>query len=399
MNGGSQAPEGLRATLRHPVVSRMAQHEAAGNLGTMPRPPGCELCEVDRTRMTDTSEEPRFRGWGPRFLGHGVDSNDFARVMADIEVWAQWHDAWVETATQYEIVGDAAEALGRTATSGDAFARAGLLYHYAKFVWAEDPDQYRVTCDRSIAALQKGMQLLDPTFERWVVPFESGHLAANIRRPRDSREPPPTVVLVPGLDSTKEEFRVWEDVFLQRGMATISLDGPGQGEGGYANRVRPDYEVPVSALLDSLEARSDLDMDRVGLAGLALGDYYVARAAAFETRVKAIAGIGGAYLMPPQPPALIMRKFKHSAHLEDDAEAETYVKKFTLEGVAPLIRQPYLVISGALDRLNTEELARRKVDEAALGELVIYPNGGVACHTVGHLAKPYLADWMKEKLG
>ena len=37
-------------------------------------------------------------------------------------------------------------------------------------------------------------------------------------------------VLVPGLDSTKEEFFWLEQSFLDRGMATVSLDGPGQGE-------------------------------------------------------------------------------------------------------------------------------------------------------------------------
>ena len=37
--------------------------------------------------------------------------------------------------------------------------------------------------------------------------------------------------------------------------------------------------------------------------------------------------------------------------------------------------------------------------EAHLAELVIYPNGGVGCHTVSHLARPYLADWISDKLG
>ena len=56
-------------------------------------------------------------------------------------------------------------------------------------------------------------------------------------------ERPPLVVLIPGLDSTKEEFFHWEDVFLRRGMATLSMDGPGQGESGFELDIRPDYEV------------------------------------------------------------------------------------------------------------------------------------------------------------
>lgn len=40
---------------------------------------------------------------------------------------------------------------------------------------------------------------------------------------------PPLALLLPGLDSVKEEFYSWENVFLKRGLATFSLDGPGQG--------------------------------------------------------------------------------------------------------------------------------------------------------------------------
>jgi pimeloyl-ACP methyl ester carboxylesterase len=123
----------------------------------------------------------------------------------------------------------------------------------------------------------------------------------------------------------------------------------------------------------------------------------VARAAAFEPRVAAIAGIGGAYRMP-QPPPLIWRKFKHSAQLDDDAAAADHAAKFTLDGVASRITQPYLVVCGGADHINGTEGAERKVAEAPAGVLKILPEGGVACHSVGHLAKPFVADWLNDHL-
>ena len=60
-------------------------------------------------------------------------------------------------------------------------------------------------------------------------------------------------VLLPGLDSTKEEFFQWENVFLARGMATLSLDGPGQGEAGLSTRIEPAYEKAVAAALDQID--------------------------------------------------------------------------------------------------------------------------------------------------
>src|SRR5512145_1304181 len=119
-------------------------------------------------------------------------------------------------------------------------------------------------------------------------------MVANLRRPTGHNRPP-LVLLLPGLDSTKEEFFNWENVFLQRGMATFSLDGPGQGEGGYAGHIRPDYEHAVAAALNALAGRQELDLERVGAVGVSLGGYYAPRAAAFEPRLRAAAAIGGPY--------------------------------------------------------------------------------------------------------
>src|SRR5437660_470673 len=89
-----------------------------------------------------------------------------------------------------------------------------------------------------------------------------------------------------------ESIRTWEDVYLARGMATLSLDGPGQGEGGYGEgRMRPDYEAAVTAALDHLAGRDDLDMGRVGAIGISLGGHYAPRAAAGEPRLRAVVAV------------------------------------------------------------------------------------------------------------
>ena len=62
----------------------------------------------------------------------------------------------------------------------------------------------------------------------------------------------------------------------------LSLDGPGQGEISTKLPIRHDYEVAVSAAIDAMESRDDIDAARVGLIGVSLGGYYACRAAAFE---------------------------------------------------------------------------------------------------------------------
>src|SRR5690606_14987226 len=110
----------------------------------------------------------------------------------------------------------AAEAKGRRLSAGEAWVRAALCYHFAKFVWMVDMAKYRATADKAVASLYAAHKQLDPSAERLEMPFEGITMAANLRRPA-GRERPPLVILLPGLDSTKEEFFNWENVFLQRG--------------------------------------------------------------------------------------------------------------------------------------------------------------------------------------
>src|SRR5581483_647296 len=312
-----------------------------------------------------------------------------------IQTWAGWHDAWVATGDTHLAIAEEAESRGHLRTAGEAYLRAALCYHYAKNLWLEDLAKVRATTDRSVATLRRGQRILDPTFERIEIPFDKDRIVANLRRPAGASRPP-VVILAPGLDAVKEEFPRFEDFFLARGMATASLDGPGQGEAGYVNRIRPDHEAASGALIDVLSRRSDIDASRVGIAGIGLGGYYATRSAAFEPRIRAAAAVGGPYTLTPRGHAL--RKFMHSAGLADEDEARAYAARFTLEGVASRVLQPYLVLHGKLDAGMPWEEAARKAREARQGELVVYPEGKTACYTVDHIAKPYLADWMGDKL-
>src|SRR5436190_89204 len=88
----------------------------------------------------------------------------------------------------------------------------------------------------------------------------------------------------------QEEFFGWEQIFIDRGLATFSFDGPGQGETGLHSSIYPDYERAVSPVLDALDG-----FERVGVAGVSLGGYYAPRAAAYEKRIRAAAGISGPF--------------------------------------------------------------------------------------------------------
>ena len=340
--------------------------------------------------------EPRYQAWLPRFLAHGVDYNDFVSTVADLESWSGWLPAWVETAEAHEQLGEAAAAGGNSRTAGEAFLRASLCYHYAKFLWLEDTVAYWETTERCVASHQRAMGFLDSTFRRLEIPFEDDRIVANLRLPGHAGTWP-CVVLVPGMDSAKEEFPVWEDTILSRGMATISLDGPGQGEAGRTNSLRPDHERAVGALIDVLATRDEIDDSRIGITGVGMGGYFATRVAAFEPRITAAGVIGGAYRFSRMP-EIIKQKFMFSSRIDVEEEAESYADTFTTEGIMERVLQPYLVIHGARDAVMPPEQARRAADQAPRGEFFLYPDGNTACQSVNHKLRPFLADWFGARL-
>ena len=348
----------------------------------------------------DARVQAAIANWAPRFTSQGVDYNDFVGTARDLVHWDDWLDAWCATGDMHVALAREAEGQGRSLTAGEAWVRAALAYHFAKFVWMLDMDRYRAAADAAVQSLLAAHRHLDPGAERLQMAMGDVMLYGNLRRPTGMQRPP-LVVLLPGLDSTKEEFFHWENNFLKRGLATLSLEGPGQGETGYETHIRPDYEVAVAAALDVLEGRMDLDMDRVGLVGVSLGGYYAPRAAAFEPRIKAVSPIGGPYNFGDcwdQLPSITRETFLHHAGAADDAEGKEMASQLNLEGVAERITQPMLIVFGKRDRLIPSQHAERLADEAPGATLRMYEEGNHVCNNIPYKYRPLVGDWMHEQL-
>jgi 2,6-dihydroxypseudooxynicotine hydrolase len=225
-------------------------------------------------------------------------------------------------------------------------------------------------------------------------------MVGNLRRPAGLTRPP-LVLLIAGLDSTKEEFFAAENILLDRGLATFSLDGPGQGETAPALKIRPDFEAPVAAVLDLLCARPDLDGSRVGLLGVSLGGYYGARAAAFEPRIRAVVISGGCYdygALIRDRPAHSLATFAYGCGAATAGEAYEFATRMTLAGVAGRITQPMIVVFGKRDRLVPWQQAVRVSQEAPNAELWMFEEGNHVCLNLSYRWRPQAADWLAGRL-
>jgi dienelactone hydrolase len=350
--------------------------------------------------VADAQLAAAISNWQPRFVANGMDVNDLQRVTASIDTWDGWLPAWEQHGDELAKLAVEAEELERAETAGELWRRAATSYHFGKFVWLVDLERHRQASIKASDAYRRALRLLDPAAERLEIPFDGASLIAILRKPAGI-SPAPLVVLIPGLDSTKEEFFGTEAIFHRRGLATLTLEGPGQGETGFELMIRPDFDVPFGAALDFLAGRSDLDLARVGAIGFSLGGYYAPRVAAFEPRLRAAVGISGPYQMSSywdQRPPMTKAAFRHHAGASSDDEAKQIAETLSLDGVAEQIEHPLLIVTGDQDRLVPWQETKRIADEAQNSTWKLYEGGNHVVNNMPYLYKTLSADWLSEQL-
>jgi pimeloyl-ACP methyl ester carboxylesterase len=339
--------------------------------------------------------------WAPRFVANGVPLTDFQEVTASIERWEDWCSAWSARAAIHETMGRKALDDGYELSAGEHLTTAGVCYHFAKFLFVNDIDQMRAAHMKAVECRRLALPFLQPAGERVMIPYEGSMLAGLLRRPAGT-DRPPVVVMAMGLDSSKEEMDSYERLFLARGLATLTFDGPGQGEGEYEFAIRPDYEAPVGAVLDWLELRDDIDAARAGLWGVSLGGYYAPRAAAFEKRLKACIALSGPYswgAVWDNLPDLTRAAFTARSKSATEDAARDVANRMSLEGVAERIECPLFVLAGKLDRLVPYIDAERLAAEASGPvELLVVEDGNHIANNRTYRYRLQSADWMADQL-
>ncbi len=340
--------------------------------------------------------------WGPRFTTNGITVSDFQRITSSIERWDDWCAAWCAGAEGHEELGRVALAEGRKRSAGGHLAQAAAYYHFAKFLFVHDLDQMRAAHQRAVDCLTAALPHLNPPGRRVEVPFEATNLVGILRLPAGAG-PHPVVLMIPGLDSAKEEFRSTEQLFLDRGLATFSVDGPGQGEAEYDLPIRPDWEVPGAAFIDALTRMPEIDGERIGVWGVSLGGYYAPRVASGDARVRACIALAGPWnfgsawdgLNP-----LTRAAFRVRSRSADDEQARKRALELGLDGRASRIECPLLVVAGKRDRIVPWQDAQRLVDEVGgSAELIMLEHGNHGCMNVAPQHRPRSADWMAAQLG
>lgn len=327
-----------------------------------------------------------------------------------------WHTEWRRLGQANEQRARAAEEARHPHTAHANWLRAANYYRSAEF-YLDGADPRRMELFEKVeACTHRVLALMDPPGECVTLPYGGGErLYGYFVKPKGPG-PWPTVVCFGGLDEYKDEqlHKLPRHAFA-RGMALFLVDLPGQGgtrrRGGVV--ARHDVEVPLAACVDWLQARADVDAQRIAIYGSSLGGVYAARGGAFEPRFRAVVSDSLVYDMPthlhklaqePEGLVWIHLRFVFGADSVEGVLAKA--RDFHMKESVSRLKVPYLVVQGAHDFLGLQtavdayEQARRSGVAATLKVFEAEETGASHCQVDnGTLGMEFICDWLADRLG
>ena len=366
------------------------------------------------------------RGAIAAFPCGGGDMGEVYKVCAALQERAgdnaAWFTEWNKMGERVALLADQAKEKGHIQTASAAYMRAAHYIQIGERLRQPRTPETQKAYARSVELFKRGIP--DVSFlsvEAVEIPFEGGKSlpAYFVKRAGSQGVKWPTIVFFDGLDVTKEiqYFRGVQEL-AKRGMACLIVDAPGNGEAIRFRGMpaRYDSEVAGGAAIDYLEKRADVNKDRIGVLGVSLGGYFAPRAAAFEKRFKACVAWGAQYDYHAVWKDRIDSAFNRSISVPGEHitwfmgvdtldQALKKLEPFTLEGVAPKIKCPFLITHGEADAQISLETARKELAAAGSKDktLKIFTREeGGSEHTQGDnvtIGIAYIADWFAEKLG
>ena len=327
-----------------------------------------------------------------------------------------WSEEWSEMASHLERQADAAAADRRDMTAGNYYIRAGNYFFTGeRFI---PPGEAKLAMyKKALRCFHAGFERRYRNMERVDVAYDGSALAAYFMKAPNVSGKARTVVLFNGMDNCKEMSVLFAGLeFAARGIHTLAIDGPGQGESLRLRKIhtRYDYEAAGTAAYNYVASRADVDPKKVTVMGYSFGGYYAPRIVAFEKRYAACVAFGAMhasiYEWVLKIKTVTQRDSTKSAQsafqvpwvfgAQDIDEALEMAKRFDLQGVAQRIECPVLVVHGEKDRIVPLDSAQKLYDmigsKRKTYKIFTADDGGAQHCQVDNrqVGIDYIADWI-----
>jgi hypothetical protein len=302
---GHDATGSSRGLSRRGLLAGAAAASAAGALGRVPFAGATEPGDASKTRTFPAStyfKEPALNyqmlsvvsaaAYGASETGEVLAT--FDRIRARKERLAAVYDEFRKLGQAARARGDENRKAGRVASARSNYLRAATYLDQALFYVLATSQPTRAHEGQAYsemnAAWARAMALLDVPARPVKIPFEGYDLPGWLLTP-GGKGKRPTVIINNGSDAQNIDVYVSGGAAaLERGWNALIFEGPGQGSNLFLHNrpFIPEWERVITAVVDFLQARPEVDKKRIGLTGSSFGGYLTARAAAFEHRLAAL---------------------------------------------------------------------------------------------------------------
>lgn len=344
----------------------------------------------------------------------GTEANpDFAGIRDRVKKYADISPAFETAARRREAKAQAAETAGQFVTARQNFFIAAVQYAAAQWPHDENNAKNLALNQRKRECYLNYARYAERKVEAAWIPFQGKALPGWFHLPPDYRGGRiPAVVSIPGMDGFKEaSVALYGDRWLSRGIAVLSIEGPGQYESAVLGIPvsMPNWIEAGRVIMDWLAARPEVDQERIGVVGQSFGSFFATISCASEPRYRACAITAtclepGFHTIFEEASPTFKQRFMYMSGHTDEAAFDSFRQSLTWEGFAEKIRVPYLCVAGESDELSP--LAHTERLMATLQspkQLVVYQDsrhsvGNVPAAQLGPTPAVLVADWMNARL-
>jgi dipeptidyl aminopeptidase/acylaminoacyl peptidase len=341
------------------------------------------------------------RNCGPSVQG------DLQEISRRVQKFLDIPREFARAAARREELGREAERAGHFVDAREHYYIAATFYTNAMWAIYEDGNDKRMAwAERKRACYDKFIQYAARRIERVQLPYQGKTIFGLMHLPPGIKvgEKAPCVLYIPGMDGVKEDTPMYNDPLLERGVAVLAIDGPGQGETkeGGIKCTASNYEDAGKLACDYLLKRPEIDSERLAIMGSSMGSYWGPRVAAAEPRFKACA-VSGVNVEPGQNTIFnsasptFKLNYMYMAGYDDEAAFDEFAGTLTLAEVAPKIRCPYLIVAGEDDDLCPIEFVYQFMG-AIPGPKVLVVYEGEKHSIRNPRARMALVDWLADRL-
>ena len=344
----------------------------------------------------------------------GPEANaDFAAIRERVKKYADISPAFETAAKRREAKAKAAEDAGETVTARQNYFIAAVQYAASQWPYDENNEKNLALNQRKRECYLNYARYADHKVEAAWIPFQGKALPGWLHLPPGySGGRIPAVVAIPGMDGFKEAgVAMYGDRWLSRGIAVLSIEGPGQYESAVHNIhvSMENWSEAATAIMNWMIARPEIDAQRIGVTGQSFGSFFATVSASVEPRYRACAVTAtclepGFHTIFEEASPTFKQRFMYMSGFTDEQAFNLFRKTLTWEGHAENIKVPYLCVAGESDELSPLAHTERLLKTLQCPkQLVVYQDsrhsvGNVPAASLGPTPVVLVADWMNARL-